>query len=190
MTSQESPVTFALHAPAVLTRLVRDGSQATMNDPSRFLSSPRWTPYREALTKLSVRTGASVPSLVASFLVLHEVTAIVPFVGVFFASRAFGVGETVVQAATENQGVDSETGWVQDKTRQWVDEGGQMAERLGRRYGLFGFEKRGSSSVDEANDPTSPRELGDKIAGDVANIVVAYGVTKVYNTLYSRLPVC
>lgn len=151
----------------------------------RFFTSPRFTPYREALIRLSARTGASIPSLCASFLVLHEVTAIVPFVGIFYASRALGVGEQVVQTVVEddvNGDIDREIGMVKRKAREWVDEGGQMAERLGKRYGLFGYEKRtvGEAARNGTGDiPLERQDIGAKIAGDVANVVVAYGVTKV-----------
>lgn len=67
-------------------------------------------------------------------------------------------------------------------------EGEAWAERVGRRYGVFGFEKRvrGGGRDEEAavsdNTTTSERQGGavsPKLAGDVANAIVAYGLTKV-----------
>jgi hypothetical protein len=148
------------------------------------MTSTRLDKYKDALARLSARTGASVPSLCASFLVLHEITAILPFIGVFYASRGLGVGETVVSMVlddTQFKDASEQRGWARAKAREWVDEGGQLAERLGRRYGLFGFEKRSkdqASSSTAASDPTTS-QLGGKVAGDVANVIVAYGVVKV-----------
>jgi hypothetical protein len=135
--------------------------------------------YKDTLTRLSARTGASVPSLCASFLILHEITAIVPFIGVFYASRGLGVGEKVVEFVLDNDedGTNSAPGWARVKTRQWVEEGGQFAERVGRRYGIFGFEKRSPGEVTSTTADQS--KLGGKLVGDVANAVVAYGVVKV-----------
>lgn len=132
-----------------------------------------------------------MPSLAASFLVLHEITAIIPFVGVFYASRALGVGEQVVESMTrddENGDAAREAGLIKKKTREWVDEGGQMAQRLGYRYGLFGIEKGERGVVNSGGEETSGSKstvVGTKIAGDVANVVVAYAVTKVRHSTCS-----
>lgn len=139
--------------------------------------------YKDAIIRLSARTGASVPSLCASFLILHEITAIVPFIGVFYASRGLGVGEKVIDLVLdndENTTRASEPGWVRAKTRQWVDEGGRFAERVGGRYGIFGFEKRSPGLVvSPTTDDPAASSLKGKVVGDVANAVVAYGVVKV-----------
>jgi hypothetical protein len=140
--------------------------------------------YKGALTRLSARTGTSVPSLCASFLILHEVTAIIPFIGVFYASRGLGVGEKVVDMVLDGDSdvAGSQPGWARSKPRQWVEEGGQFAERVGRRYGMFGYEKRSApqSGIPTAElDPLPAVNLGGKVAGDVANAIVAYGVVKV-----------
>lgn len=153
--------------------------------PPRYFTSPRFVPYREALGRISARTGASLPSLAASFLVLHEVTAIIPFIGIFYASRTLGVGEQVVESITrddEHGDIERQASLLKRKAREWVDEGGQMAERLGKRYGLFGYEKRarGATTLDEnKNERERQLAVGTKVAGDVANVVVAYAVTKV-----------
>ncbi|KAJ7244131.1 hypothetical protein B0H12DRAFT_810091 [Mycena haematopus] len=117
--------------------------------------------YRDALAAVSARTGTPLSSLVVSFGVLHELTAIVPLVGIFYAARTLGVGERVVAALpTEN---DS---WVAQKCSTWVDDGQKWAARVGKRYGVFGFEK----GMDNLNS--------DRIVGDVANAVIAYAATK------------
>jgi hypothetical protein len=63
---------------------------------------------------------------------------------------------------------------VNTQLRSWVDEGEQWAGRVGRRYGIFGFEKG------EVVDQTQTSQLPGKLAGDVANAVLAYGAVKVF----------
>ncbi|KAL1723695.1 hypothetical protein EV715DRAFT_285760 [Schizophyllum commune] len=136
--------------------------------------------YRDALNALSARTGAPLSSLVVSFGILHEVTAIVPLVGVFYAARSFGLGERAVQAVIrdtdpEATAKDSPTlAYVHRTFHDWVEQGDAWAERVGRRYGVFGFEKR----VPGAPAPPPSDEPRPRITGDVANAVLAYGVTK------------
>jgi len=146
--------------------------------PSR-LRPPYVRPYAQALTALSTRTRTPLPSLITSFAILHELTAIAPLVGFFFCARAGGVGERVVHAVRahtggpegEGSGDGIERGWAAIKAREWLDDGEKWAGRVGRRYGIWGFER--GSTVDPSN-----QEVGAKIAGDVANAVLAYGLTK------------
>lgn len=147
--------------------------------------SSRFAPYRQALQALSARTGTALPSLVVSFAVLHELTAVVPVAGFFFAARALGVGERVVQAvAAADTGADADgpRAWAAAKGRQWVDEGGRWAQRVGRRYGVFGYEKRdGSVGVGDEEAGRGSAEDGGvsaRLAGDAANAILAYGLTK------------
>ncbi|KAH7883219.1 hypothetical protein F5I97DRAFT_1903285 [Phlebopus sp. FC_14] len=136
---------------------------------------PRFAPYRNALTVLSARTGTPLPSLIFSFTVLHELTAVVPLVGVFFAARGLGVGERVVNqfARLDDQELaDRSTGWMSTQFKQWVDEGEQWAGRVGRRYGIFGYEKG------QLAGQTDEHELSRRLAGDVANAVLAYASVK------------
>lgn len=116
---------------------------------------------------------------------LHEITAMAPLVGFFFGARALGVGERVVNA------VQSETtNWpggndsrVRVRCREWVDEGNVWAEKVGRRYGVFGFEKRGTGevmdAVQDSDDHIGSNAFSTRLAGDAANAIVAYGLTKV-----------
>lgn len=127
-------------------------------------SSPRFAAYKSALQAISTRTGTPLPSLVLSFAILHEVTAIAPLFAGFYAARTLGVGERVVSYVADSES----TGWMQDKMKSWMEEGEQKAERIGRRYELFGYEK--GTTIQRLN-----------IAGDIANFVVAYGATKVGN---------
>ncbi|KAF7321599.1 DUF221-domain-containing protein [Mycena kentingensis (nom. inval.)] len=116
--------------------------------------------YRATLSAISIRTGAPLSSLVVSFAVLHELTAIFPLVGLFYTSRTLGLGERIVASLPR----DSDN-WAVKKCNDWVDDGKQWAGRVGKRYGAFGLQK---------GDPALPEHL----AGDVANAVVAYAATK------------
>lgn len=139
------------------------------------MSSSRFAPYRNALAAISTRTGSPLSSLILSFAVLHELTAIVPLVGIFYAARGLHVGERVVNQLTRDDDPDArpQTGWVTSQLSQWVDEGEKWANRVGRRYGMFGLEK--GTHVDQGNSP----RLSGQLAGDLANAVLAYGATKV-----------
>ncbi|KAG1854033.1 hypothetical protein C8R48DRAFT_776813 [Suillus tomentosus] len=136
-------------------------------------SGGRFAPYRNALTAVSGRTGTPLPSLIISFAILHELTAIVPIVGIFYTARSLNAGERVVNAvALKRDGSIDGQHWVTTRLRSWVDEGEQWAGRVGRRYGIFGFEKG------KVVDQTQTSELSGKLAGDVANAVLAYGAVK------------
>ncbi|OSC98394.1 hypothetical protein PYCCODRAFT_1439265 [Trametes coccinea BRFM310] len=152
--------------------------------PSKF------APYREALATLSKRTRTPLPSLVISFAILHELTAILPVAGFFYGCRALGVGESIVRAVGQQQNQPEVSGgymaqyrdsWVGERVREWMVEGEVRAERVGRRYGWFGFEK-GSTMGDSSPEAQSAHAAFDlvsgRIAGDVANAVVAYALTK------------
>ncbi|KAL5479091.1 hypothetical protein ACEPAI_2379 [Sanghuangporus weigelae] len=139
--------------------------------------------YRTTLAGISARTGTALPALITSFAILHEATAIVPLVGVFYTCRTFGVGERVVTYAREassSSGTsamrkEEEGGsWIRDATERWMSEGEQWTERVGRRYGIWGFQKGAPPS----SSPSSTTTSGINVAGDVANALVAYCATK------------
>ena len=138
----------------------------------------KFAPYKAALEIVSNRTKTPLPSLIASFAILHEVTAIVPLISVFFFARSLGVGEQAVMFVRKEISEDREHRWIREKGSQWIDEGERWAAKVGKRYGIFGFSKiPKGSDVGEAshNDAT----VSHQVAGDVANAVLAYGVTKV-----------
>ncbi|KAH0829159.1 hypothetical protein J3R83DRAFT_2668 [Lanmaoa asiatica] len=141
--------------------------------------SSRFAPYRNALATISTRTGSPLPSLILSFAVLHELTAIVPLVGIFYTARGLHLGERVVNQFARNDGPDAgpRTGWMTSQFSQWVDEGEKWANRIGRRYGVFGFEK--GVLIDHGDSHYSSGQL----AGDMANAVLAYGATKVRSSV-------
>ncbi|KAH9888452.1 hypothetical protein C8Q73DRAFT_184911 [Cubamyces lactineus] len=159
--------------------------------PSKF------APHKEALAALSQRTRTPLPSLVVSFAVLHELTAILPLVGFFYGARTLGVGEKLVRAVAqpESTAVDAHSeapsalvsrlrdSWAGERFQEWMVEGEIRAERVGRRYGWFGFEK--GSKMDAASPESQSTQaasalVSGRIAGDVANAVVAYAMTKAF----------
>ncbi|KAL4071289.1 hypothetical protein V8B97DRAFT_2023863 [Scleroderma yunnanense] len=141
------------------------------------MPASRFSPYQNALKSLSARTGTPLPSLLFSFVVLHEFTAIVPLVGVFFASRQLGFGERVIGQLTRSDALrDHPDAWFDNNLSQWIDEGERWAERVGRRYGIFGFTK--GQPLDFPSDEAQPGQISTKIAGDLANAVLAYGTVK------------
>lgn len=139
----------------------------------------RLAPYKAALEAISSRTRTPLSSLIVSFAILHELTAIAPLVSVFFLARSFGVGEHTVNFVRKEipDGERDNDAWLREKGRKWIDEGEQWAGRVGRRYGILGFPKtvKGSESEMIITERTS-----NSLVGDVANAVFAYGVTKVW----------
>lgn len=99
------------------------------------------------------------------------------------------MGERVVQAvASTNSNDDAGAGqrsWVRGKGREWVDEGSIWVEKVGSRYGVFGFEKKTKEEREAVaraaalDGSEKGSAVSAKIAGDAANAIVAYGLTKV-----------
>lgn len=146
--------------------------------------------------------NAEPTSLVASFLILHELTAVIPlFVG-FWSFKALGLGTGLVAWAVDKSEEGDEENqekvsggigeWSRKKVGSWIRQGEEQSERIGRRYGVLGFEKE---SVEEremrkerealdrvsssGNDIVMPRLNGYNIGGDVANLVASYIAVKV-----------
>lgn len=77
-----------------------------------------------------------------------------------------------------------EESWGKRKMKIWIGEGEEQAELIGRRYGLFGYEKesledRALRKSVRADGGAAARGSSGGIGGDVANLVVAYIVVKV-----------
>ncbi|PFH52131.1 hypothetical protein AMATHDRAFT_140656 [Amanita thiersii Skay4041] len=139
----------------------------------------RLAAYKDALRTVSARTGAPLPSLILSFGVLHELTAVVPLVGIFYGARTLGVGERVISAiitddSTSHSDNSSYISYARQTMKSWVEEGDNWASRVGRRYGVFGYEKRKAGDSGDF----SPVQETKPISGDIANAILAYGLTK------------
>ncbi|KAI0733710.1 hypothetical protein C8Q72DRAFT_810324 [Fomitopsis betulina] len=165
------------------SRFYTTGSNPQPSAEAPNIKRGRFAPYRQALTALAERTRTPLPSLIFSFAVLHELTAVVPVVGLFFAARTLNVGERVLKSFPDKftheakyySPSGTEVSYMQRMEAQWWYESRQMAERVGRRYGFFGFPKNG------AERPTEAGLQGSALitAGpDIVNFIVAYFATK------------
>jgi hypothetical protein len=142
------------------------------------------------LRDLSKRTGVPISSLGVSFLLLHELSAVVPVVGLYFLFDALGAGQALVDwiRSTGGLGAEADIGEIQssvesnsggagvlsDTVSKWYDEGERRVEKVGRKYGFWGFEK-GSMAVDGA----ASEGTGTNAAQGIANAISAYVVVKV-----------
>ncbi|TFK23151.1 hypothetical protein FA15DRAFT_594756 [Coprinopsis marcescibilis] len=148
------------------------------------LKPGRFAAYTSALQAISKRTGSPLSSLVLSFGILHELTAVAPLFIVFYGARTLGAGDRLVKAITEettsskiaehSSAADPEQ-WGRRKLSTWMDEGHIWTAKVGTRYGILGYEKRPPG---EKFDINSLDRNSSHIAGDVANAVIAYAVTK------------
>ena len=132
-----------------------------------------------------------------AFAILHEITAILPFGGIFFGARALGLGDKVVEMVQEvpnpspetgedgfqidTEGFKEEAGWVVTKMREYMDEGQTWTTRVGRRYGIWGHQKGENPLVEDGQHTEA---IKHRIAGDVANAVLAYGVSVSPNQIF------
>lgn len=157
--------------------------------PGRPLSTTRQDSYiKSYIAALRNRYPLADPaSLIASFLLLHELTAIVPlFIG-FVGLRSIGAGEKLIELAIPNSGNGGESTWAGAKMEKWVKEGTEQGERIGRRYGVLGYAKesreerelRKSLPLDSTLEADDVQPTTLSIGGDVTNLVAAYVAVKV-----------
>lgn len=175
-----------LRRPTFNTATRTASAQAT-NKAAR--SSSRLAPY---LAELKSKYPHAEPrSLVVAFVVLHELTALVPLAVLFGAFHYLGAGAALVAWVVDETSTTSGsgTGW-RDTVRHWLREAETKAERVGRRYGLFGWSKeskeerraRKTRELNQAVEEASPVALSKErllVSGDVANAAAAYLAVKV-----------
>lgn len=164
---------------------------ATTTTPTSKTS--KFAAYTTRLNALSARTGVSLPSLALSFGILHELSAIIPLLVLFFGFQAANVGATIVQWAgqvtEESEHDHGNLNW-RVTVRDWLAEGERRVDKVARRYGLFGYEKgqkavlleEGSGGVhaeEEAKQLLARAAKGSKAAADVTNAIAAYVLVKV-----------
>ncbi|KAL8286691.1 hypothetical protein RQP46_004219 [Phenoliferia psychrophenolica] len=130
--------------------------------------------------------NADPASLIASFLILHELTAILPLGLGFWGLKSLGVGERAVDWALAEDATGAEEGWGKAEVRKWIGEGEEQAERIGRRYGVLGYDKETREERDlrkslaKAEDGETVKSVKAYHAtGDVANLAAAYVAVKV-----------
>lgn len=176
--------------PRLIQRLQSPYAARIHTDPP--VRPNRFSAYTARLTALASRTGVSLPSLALSFGILHELTALVPLVGLFFAFQAADVGTGLVRWAGEVCADDEGTRW-RSTVKDWLGEGERRVDRVARRYGLFGYDagtKREMSAIDEGEITEEARQLvglaerGSKAAADVTNAIAAYVLVKVCPLLF------
>ncbi len=166
---------------------IRHLSTQASRPPSRFAA------HLPRLSALATRTGVPLPSLVVSFALLHELTALIPLGTLFWAFGAAGVGGGVVEwaagraergtneddlgtAAQEGQIADDEatglSGWTRALVRRWLAEGEQRVDRVAARYGIFGRKKGEHSEVlehaGEEGEQGDAVEVAHGVAADAA----------------------
>lgn len=164
-----------MRLPAVLSKYCFESAQ----DQFEWIGSPhkistKTTALQNALARIrsmSQKTGTDTASMIISFMILHELTAIIPLILLFHLLGLLGVGEQVMAWLLKVSGdeEDGAKGWLRSK----IDEGMQRAESYGRKKGYFGFEA-GSHSADVITS-TLPSTM---LAGTFANAVAAYAITK------------
>ncbi|KAE8214289.1 hypothetical protein CF327_g2292 [Tilletia walkeri] len=141
------------------------------------------------IRSLAQQHGSDPASLVASFLVLHELTALIPLLLLFWLFELLGAGQFLLSWLGTNEGGDhgEGEGGFKAVVGGWVNEGIRRAEKVGRRYGLFGMDKTSASpegtpsvgSIEESEGVaavTDPRS--GALVGSFANAVAAYACVK------------
>ena len=202
-----SPATLVKQLPPYLTqraKSTREGDGSTPDEvpptlaDSATTKSSRVSKYMPRLRDISSRTGTPIPLLVISFLVLHELTATVPLILFFFAFQAIGAGAGVVswieslrgtsRAERQTDGSEGEenskAGWDwREEVGNWYEEGQKRVEKVGKRYGIFGYEKKTKTATEDEGVGDHEGEMsgvtGTKAAESVANAISAYVVVKV-----------
>lgn len=154
----------------------------------------RFSAYTARLAAVSSRTGVSLPSLALSFGILHELTALVPLVILFFTFQAADVGTSVVAwAGRVSDEAPGEARW-RGVVSDWLAEGERRVDRVARTYGLFGYprgggdgDEKGVNAGEEARQLVAVAGKGSKAAADVTNAIAAYVFVKVSFTSSGRM---
>ncbi|PWN37673.1 seryl-tRNA synthetase [Meira miltonrushii] len=147
----------------------------------------------DSVRQAAKRSGTDPASMVVSFMILHELTAILPLIAIFYILCALGTGASVMQwlldASDKQSGQESGmmTG-MRASLRDYIQEGMQRAERYGRKKGWFGFEKGSQVQDVEVDAQIKASPNAEAIAGTFANAVAAYAITKAL--LPVRLAAC
>ncbi|PWY98255.1 seryl-tRNA synthetase [Testicularia cyperi] len=130
----------------------------------------------QQVQSIAQRNGTDPATMVASFLILHELTALVPLALLFYVFGALGVGVTISQwllGSGDGQAADADSG-LASRFRAWARNKEERFERYCRRKGYLGFEKQDAETIAREG------KLGQSnhLAGAFANMVAAYIVVK------------
>lgn len=104
-----------------------------------------------------------------SFAVLHELTAILPLIGLFWGFQATGLGGRIVHEIKDLAREPGSEGWsLRNTLVEWVIEGETRVDRVAARYGWFGYEKgegrriHGGRSSEVDSDGRQGADLANK----------------------------
>jgi len=103
-------------------------------------------------------------------------------VGIFYALRQADAGQHIVDGLRPAQDGDrnADDSALRSTARRWTDESIAKAERIGRRYGWFGLQKRDrSAGLAVPDSPDDAAQVSRAITGDLANVAAAYVIVKV-----------
>lgn len=171
-----------------LSRMLHDSSACSRG--SQGSGHPSWLArMRGQVDALAERTGTNKSSLLLSFLVLHEVTAGVPWAVLFYAFTYFGAGVYVLQllipsdvwiSLSNASGPGSRAG-MGTGTDGWMSRWADEAVQRARKRGKYGFhaelvDGRIDAAAVAHNDAIPWEEV---MAGALADAVAAYLVVKV-----------
>ncbi|SPO32581.1 related to mitochondrial seryl-tRNA synthetases [Ustilago trichophora] len=135
---------------------------------------------QRALTQvrsIARKNGTDAPTMVASFLILHELTAIVPLIMLFYVFGALGVGTAVLQwllGPAQDLAEEKGQNLVMSRFRAWARAKEERFERYCRKKGYLGFEKEDVETMDATKDVGKANQL----AGSFVNMVAAYILVK------------
>ncbi|KAJ9480003.1 Serine--tRNA ligase, mitochondrial [Pseudozyma hubeiensis] len=138
-----------------------------------YSSQPRLKRALAQVRSIATKNGTDAPTMVASFLVLHELTAIVPLAIMFYIFGALGVGTAVLNWLL-GDAEDSSKDSFAARFRTWARNKEERFERYCRKKGYLGFEKQDVKTIDAAGDLGKQSHL----AGSFANMVAAYIIVK------------
>lgn len=174
---------------------VNAGAAITESISSRFKS------YLPKLQALSTRSGIPIATLAVSFGILHELTALLPLVILFFLFQAGGVGISLVafaanasESAEKGENDQNLSSWNWHVVvGNWLHEGQKRVDKVARRYGLFGYEK-GATQGHLAEDTVEAIEHDDlgkvkrsTASTNIANAVAAYIAVKVSTHIFDSI---
>jgi len=191
----------AIRWPAAPPFRITARSRRFLSNQPTSSSAPaksRFAKYIPHLDAISTKSGLPLPSLAVSFAILHELTAIVPLIALFFAFQAFEVGGSIIKWASRQE--DGDDLGLGAYIRDWLEEGQRRVDKVARRYGLFGYEKGSKATAEEDRISSEEEALliaaaarQSTAAAGIASAVAAYVVVKVgthIRHLVSRFLIC
>ncbi|KAJ8295714.1 hypothetical protein OF846_001075 [Rhodotorula toruloides] len=178
-----------LRAPRPLLALPHPRPRlASTNTPAQQSRATWLAPYMARLRQSYPHVDP--PSLLISFVILHELTALVPLVGLFALLKWLGVGGAIVARVVDetSEAEGERSGW-RTTAKEWLVESEKKAERVGRRYGWFGWAKETQEEREERRAREKDAQVGDamlqdvsperlRVSGDVANAAASYLLVK------------